>query len=155
MNLTQDIRAHIVTQAIAAAFNDQSDAMRDAEDALCRLAYAECYSATEIRQSAALPVYWLRRDQCLNFTVGGMRVNLNTKDNHLPVPYANKRTLAGGYHCHSSHGDIPSGDLADRIMALAEEKDEHRKARERTERSLHALLQKFRTVKKLAEAWRI
>lgn len=151
--MTNEIRDAIRVAAIKAAFDDRAKAMDKIEDLLCREAYAHCYTAEEIAQTAALPDYWLRRDSCLNFIASGMRIKLCTVGNHHVVPYASKRTGSMGYHCHNDHGAIRNEALADRIVAHARAKEELRTARERATNNLAALLGRFPTVKKLAEAW--
>ena len=151
--LTNDIREHIGRAAIKAAFDPRGEELAKAEDALCREAFAFCYTADEIKKAKALPDYWLRRDPCLRFVANGMRITLCTLADHHLIPYASKRTGRGGYDCHADHGAIADQDLADRIVAHARAKESLREERDNAERKLMSLINRFSTVKKLADAW--
>lgn len=150
--MTNDMRDEILRRALRSAFDPRDNDIAAREDALCRAAYATCYSAAEIAQVSALPTYWTRLDPCLRFIVDGARITLRTSDNHLPVPYHDRRTGTDSYGCHSAHGVIV-GELAANIMALMADKEALRVERDRAKANLSALLSRIQTVKKLAEAW--
>lgn len=151
--LTNDIRDHIVSLAIKAAFSERLTALDAAEDALCREAYNAIYDEGERAIAQSLPKYWLRLDPCLNFNVDGFRIRLCTTDNHLPVPYGAKGAgYGGGYGCSNNHGSI-TGELAERVHKHARDKEDAEQAKRRAKDNLSALLARLQTVKKLAEAW--
>lgn len=152
VRLTNATREHIASAAIASAFDPRAEALQQAEDVLAREAYAAVFTAAEIQKAKAMPKNWLRHDPCLNFNVAGLRIELRTITDHLPVPYQNK-TGDHGYGCHRSQGVIESGDLADRITAHAHAKEKLRDERRETRRKLDAMLSSIGTVKKLEEAW--
>lgn len=150
--LTNYTREAISNAAIKAAFTPRENDFSAAEDALAREAYAAVYPADEVKKAMALPDNWLRRDPCLHFNVNGLRIELCTTDNHLPVPY---RAKSGdqGYSCHRSQGSIPEGDLAERITAHAMAKEALRDEKRSARIKLDAMLGSISTVKKLQEVW--
>ena len=152
VRLTNATRDHIASAAIAAAFNPRRAELDQAEDALAREAYAAVFSADEIKKAKAMPKNWLRHDPCLNFNVAGLRIELCTTADHLPVPYQNKNG-DHGYSCHHSQGVIEAGELADRITAHATAKENLRDEKRQTRRKLDAMLASISTIKKLEEAW--
>ncbi|WP_277022203.1 Nmad5 family putative nucleotide modification protein [Paracoccus hibiscisoli] len=150
--LTNMTREHIATQAVKNAFEPREAQLAKDEDALAREAYAAVFTADEIKKAVALPKNWLRRDSCLNFNVAGLRIELCTLENHMPVPYRSKNGDSG-YGCHRDQGSIMAGELADRITAHAVAKDALRQERRDTYRKLNSMLSSITTIKKLEEAW--
>ena len=142
--LTNYTREAISSAAIKAAFTPRENDFSADEDALAREAYAAVYPADEVKKAMALPDNWLRRDPCLHFNVNGLRIELCTTDNHLPVPY---RAKSG------EQGSIPEGDLAERITAHAMAKEALRDEKRSARAKLNAMLSSISTVKKLQEVW--
>lgn len=153
VKLTKIMREAIARRAINASFDPKAQALAQEEDRLAREAYEACYTADEREQADAIPKYWLRRDPCLNFNVGGFRIRLCTITDHLPVPYQAKGDGYGGYSCHPSHGTITEGDLHDRIRAHAVAGEALKQSRVETERRLLAMLSSVGSLKKLREVW--
>lgn len=149
--LTSDLRAIIRDAAVKASF-----AERDAEIAKCEADLAkQAYEATFVPEIRALvaqvPGNWFRNDACLNFNVGGMRIQLKTGGNGYPVPY--QSASGRGYGCHDEIGVIQAGDLCDRIQAHAKAKEDQRTKAKAAYRGLDALLASVSSVKKLKEIW--
>ncbi|OYW51807.1 MAG: hypothetical protein B7Z29_21190 [Hyphomicrobium sp. 12-62-95] len=149
--LTNDIRGAIHKAAVTAAFAEREAAMKAAEAALAVEAYEATFSEDVLALVAKVPANWFRKDRCLNFNVGGLRIRLNTSDYGLPVPY---QSAGGrGYGCHEEIGTVMPGDLCDRIQAHAKAKEALRDQYKRAEKDLEMLLLSISTVNKLKEVW--
>lgn len=149
--LTNDLRAIIRDTAVRASFAERNAELARIENALAKEAY-EATFGPEIRALVAqVPGAWFRKDACLNFNVGGLRIGLEVSGEGYPVPY---QTAGGhGYHCHEEIGVIPAGDLCDRIQAHAKAKEDQRDKSKAAYRGLDALLSSVSSVKKLKEVW--
>lgn len=150
--LTNYTREAIAEAALKAAFEPKKQALLTAEDALAREAYAAVFTPDEVKKAKALPANWLRRDPCLHFNVNGLRIELCTIEQHLPVPYQSK-SGERGYGCHRQQGSISAGDLADRITAHAMAKEKLRDEKRDASNKLSAMLSSISTMNKLKETW--
>ena len=149
--MTNDLRTIIRKAAVEASFASAQGEMAEAEASLAREAYEATFPAEVQALVAAVPENWFRKDPCLNFNVGGLRIRLETGGEGLPVPY--QSAAGGGYHCHAEIGVIERGDLCDRIQSHAKAKDDLRDKIQRAGRNLDALLSSISTVNKLKEFW--
>ena len=151
VSLNNDIRDAIAKKAVDHKFGPIFEALATAEDALAREAHASIYTADELSKVAKLPVYWVRRDACLLFNVGGQRLRFDAKEG-LPVPYANKSGSGHGYDCREI-GSIPFGDLCDRLQAHALAVEKAKEEKRAAHKAVRTMLDSVRTSKKLAELW--
>lgn len=151
VKLTNEMRAVIAKKAIAATFDPQDMALADAEHVLACEGYQAVYAEDVRAKAADLPAHWLRRDQCINYTVKGMRITLCTKDSHFPVPYET-RSGSRGYHCHGSHGEL-TGDLGQKVFEHATAKENLKAKRKEAMIKLLAMLGSVSTFGKLETVW--
>ena len=150
--LTKDLRQTIANNAVAHAFEPKLEALKAAEDALAREAYAFVIPAEEVAAAADMPDNWFRLDACLRFNVGGYTIRLQMSGDGLPVPYRAKNEEYGGYHC-GNLGTIPPGDLCDRIRAHADATEAYKAERKTAYRATLGLLEGVSTLKRLHEVW--
>lgn len=140
--LTQDIRDRIRNKAVDATFKPKSEEIRKREAKLG----VECYNAVfpkKIRDAVALvPDGWLRTCSCLRFNAGGWNVGLNV-GKELPTPQSSGCGVLGNL----------SGDLADKVQAFAQEKNQLQEDFSAARVKMLGFLEGFTTFKKLEEAW--
>lgn len=152
MRLTNDVRDGIAYTAITQSFAARVAAFDAAEDALAREAYNSLFPAAEQKLVAKVPENWFRLDACLRFNVGGQRIDISVSGEGLPVPYKQRGTTGGGYHCNQL-GVIPLGDLCDRIQEHAAAKERFKEERRAAERAVKAMLNSVTTISKLKKVW--
>lgn len=150
--LTKDLRLSIANAAVDHSFNPKAEALKVAEDALAREAYAFVISDAEVKAAEAMPSNWYRRDPCLRFNVGGYTLRLQLIGDGVPVPYRAKGEEYGGYHC-GNLGSIPAGDLCDRIREHAQAVEALKAERRTAFRAVFSMLEGVTTLKRLAEVW--
>lgn len=140
--ITNFTRECIVLSAIQVSFDPVKQKLNEEEDALMAEAYSFIYSATERRISASLPAGWLKVSKALTLNVDGRKIELKGAT-PLPVRYDHGR----------EHGSIPAGDLASRINAHAEKREDVKVAIGDARSKLSAMLSSISTMKKLQEVW--
>jgi hypothetical protein len=149
--LTTAARQVIAERAVRHAFAEREAALKKAEDLLAREAFDAVVPVAEQKLAKKLPEYWLRRDDCLRFNAGGYDVTLSVIGEGLPVPYAPDGSR-GGYSCNRL-GNIPHGDLCDRIQAHVKASDEIKLERRSAYKATLAMLEAIQTTNKLREVW--
>lgn len=149
--MTNDLRHIIRKAAVEASFSERNAELARDEAELAVAAYQEVFPPSVLDAVAKVPAEWVRRDTCLNFNVGGLRIRLETGGAGLPVPYATAGSR--GYHCHDEIGVIAAGDLCEKIKAHAVAKEAVRDQMKRAHRDLESLLSSISTVNKLKDVW--
>lgn len=149
--ITQAMREAIRYRAIEAKFAPIREAQAQAEAALAIEAYEFAYTAEERAAAEAMPKGWIRRDECLNYIVDGIRVQL-TAAQALLVPYRTKDGHSG-YSCHPNHATIVDSDLSRRIVAHAHATEDVRNEQRRVARQLDIMLKGYTSLKRLAADW--
>lgn len=149
--LTNDMRSMIAKSAVKAAFAERDAAFAAAEADLAREAYEATFPAEVRALVAEVPGNWFRKDPCLNFNVGGLRIQLQTEGAGYPVPYCS--ASGRGYGCHAEIGTIMPGDLCERIRSHAVDKEAASERKKQAKRDLDALLASISTVSKLKSVW--
>jgi hypothetical protein len=152
--MNRPIRNHdreFITKKALASFDLRFDELKQREHALALAAYHSIYSQEERDLVAACPDNWFRKDNCLDFNVAGLSMRLQTGGEGLPVPYKNKNG-SDGYGCNP-RGVIQAGELADKILALADDGKALNKERAKAKAALMAMLAKVSSLKKLQEIW--
>lgn len=150
--LTNWIREGIAKRAVAASFDPRNQMLLAAEDALAREAYTVAFTKQELAAVAKIPANWVRLDACLRFNVAGLTITLDLIGEGLPVPYKVKGSEYGGWGCKPLVA-IPHGDLADRVQAHANDKEDYKRQRRDALAKVEALLGSVSTLKQLADIW--
>lgn len=144
--LTNDMREAIAHAAVGHKFDPLKTALGNAEDALAREVHAALLPASEIAAAAALPARWVKATRAIRTNAGGYRVNLElTDDARLPVPVDSEY--------HGSLGNLPHGDLCDRVRAHVENRENTYRQRMAAYQATKTLLASATTIKSLRAAW--
>ena len=143
--LTNDMRNAITYAAVGHKFDPLMEALDKAEDALAREVHAALLPASEIEAAAAMPARWICTSNTVNINAGGYRVCLELIcGSRLPVP------VDGGYY---ALGNLPHGDLCDRVREHVEAKRTLQGERNAARRATEVLLASATTIKALRAAW--
>lgn len=140
--LTQASRERINKRAVLAAFSERRDEFRAQEHSLGMDAYRACFPAEQLSLAASLPDGWVRRDACLRFNAEGWSAELCV-DPPVPVPHSPYCRPLGSL----------TGELAERVKAHMQAKEQVREAARKTEAEMTGFLSQFRSFKEMREAW--
>lgn len=120
MRLTNTIRQKICDRAIASAFDERFEEMKEKEAALFRKVYEHVIPKTERDLLSQFNSCWFEKSSTINLNVSGSYVRLSTGNNYYNMPYW---TYNGTANDRFRFATIPAGPLADEIMAHCQKKE--------------------------------
>jgi len=156
--LNNDMRAAIVRRAQAHAFDARKEAMAVAEDALAREVHAALFKKGWLDIAEKLPPRWVARTRVLRVNAHGEKIELAMRSEGDPVivPALDRDNTAwvNHHHIHGSFTDDGTDDcMARRIATHARERDKLKNERAQAGKTLRTMLDTFRTVKAMHDAW--
>ena len=144
MRLTKYHVDIILSRVLQSTFDKRKDDLAKIESELGMSAYNEAVNLNIRKLAKKFPTNWLHTNDRVDFNVGGQRHRLGVKVS-VPVPVPH-------YHSNEYLGVI-AGELGEKILKLAADKDKYKIDRETTSNKLRTMLSSVSTFKKLKELW--
>ena len=145
MKVTNSMRQSILNAAMGdmnKKFDKQNRDFKKRESALALQCYRACVPLNERKATSSLEDKWLKKSSNFCFNVEGNVISLEY-DVSLPVP-------SNGYHRYLG---VITGELAEKVMELATDKEKAKEENNKTRNQLRALLDSCTTFKTLKATW--